>query len=256
MQSDKTPDGEYKMAQLVRSNQALYEYTVAFGVPAVSGKDSCKNDSTRGGRKISIPPTLLISSLGQIDDVRRAVTMQPKKSGSLIYMIGETRNELGASEWHRMLAEENGTPERTGGAVPAVNAELAKKIYTAMNRATDAGILLSSHTPSKGGLAIGLALMCIGAGLGADVELANIPAPEKLNDDELLFSESNSRFIVTVAPEDAAVFEEYFAGVPFAQIGTVTADKKLTVRGIRGATRIDAGIETLRKPFKKTLYGI
>ena len=258
VQSEKTPDGEYKMAQLVRSNQALYDYTIAFGVPAVSGKDSCKNDSTRGGRKISIPPTLLISSLGQIDDVRKAVTMPLKKAGSLIYIIGETKNELGASEWFRMLAEEQGAPENYGGEVPTVNAAAAKKIYSAMNRAQDEEILLSSHTPSKGGLAVAFALICIGGGLGAEIELATVPSPgkRKLKDDQLLFSETNSRFIVTVDPSNAARFEEIFSGVPFAKIGTVTAEKKLIVRGTKGSTRIDTDLETLRKPFKKTLYGI
>ena len=67
VESEKTPDGAYKMAQLVRSNKALYDYTTLYKTPAVSGKDSCKNDSTRGGKKISIPPTLLVSSIGQID---------------------------------------------------------------------------------------------------------------------------------------------------------------------------------------------
>jgi phosphoribosylformylglycinamidine synthase subunit PurSL len=258
VQSDKTPDGEYKMAQLVRSNKALYDYTIAFGTPAVSGKDSCKNDSTRGGKKISIPPTLLISSIGQIDDVKKAVTMPLKEAGSLIYMVGATKNELGASEWNRMLAEEQGNPWNYGGDVPAVDAKAALAIYRAMNKAQDEGILLSSHTPSKGGLAVGFALICMGGGLGAEIDLAKAPTPgkRKLKDDQILFSESNSRFVVSVKPENAARFEELFAGLPVAQIGTVTADKKLVVKGVKGATRIDTDLDSLRKPFKKTLYGI
>ena len=83
VESEKTPDGAYKMAQLVRSCQALYDLTTLYKTPAVSGKDSCKNDSTRGGKKISIPPTLLISSVGQISDVRQAVTMPSKRQAIL-----------------------------------------------------------------------------------------------------------------------------------------------------------------------------
>ena len=81
VQSDKTPDGEYKLAQLVRANQALYDYTTAFGVPCISGKDSMKNDYSIGDTKISIPPTLLFSTIGKMDDVRKAVTMDAKKAG-------------------------------------------------------------------------------------------------------------------------------------------------------------------------------
>jgi phosphoribosylformylglycinamidine synthase len=98
----------------------------------------------------------------------------------------------------------------------------------------------------------------MGGGLGAEIDLAKVSTPgkRKLKDDSILFSESNSRFIVSVKPENVARFEELFAGLPVAQIGTVAADKKLTVKGVKGAMRIDTDLETLRKPFKKTLYGI
>ena len=114
--SEKTPDGPYKMAQLVRANKALYDVCTAFKVPPISGKDSMKNDSVRGGRKISIPPTVLFSTIAKMDDVRRAVTMNFKKAGDLIYVIGLTKNELGASEYFRMLAEEQGAPVATMAA--------------------------------------------------------------------------------------------------------------------------------------------
>ena len=100
VQSEKTPDGEYKLAQLVRANQALYDYCKAFGVPLISGKDSMKNDYLIGGTKISIPPTVLISALGKIDDVRKAVTMDAKRPGDLVYILGETLDELGGSEYY------------------------------------------------------------------------------------------------------------------------------------------------------------
>ncbi len=102
VQSEKTPDGEYKLAQLVRANQALYDYCKAFGVPLISGKDSMKNDYLIGGTKISIPPTVLISALGKIDDIRKAITMDAKRSGDLVYVLGDTlKNWEGPSIMHR-----------------------------------------------------------------------------------------------------------------------------------------------------------
>ncbi len=247
VESDKTPDGAYKMAQLVRSNKALYDYTTLYKTPAVSGKDSCKNDSTRGGKKISIPPTLLISSLGQIDDVSKAVTMPFKDAGDIIYIIGETRDELGASAYFRMLAEAQGSPESYGGNVPIVDGETALKIYRAMNKATDAGLLKSATTPTKGGLAVSLALACVGGQLGADVDLSDLG----VDGDVALFSESNSRFVVTVAPENAAELEALFSGTAMRKIGTVVDRKNLKIDGL-----VSVELDDLVQPFKETLYGV
>ncbi len=190
--------------------------------------------------------------------MRKAVTLPLKEAGSLIYMVGVTKKELGASEWFRMLAEEQGAPWNYGGDVPTVDAEAALALYRAMNQAADEELLLSSHTPSKGGLAVGLALITLGGQLGAEIDLATIPTAgrRKLKDDEILFSESNSRFIVSVKPGNAVRFEALFAGLPVAQIGTVTAEKRLLVKGVNGAARIDTDLDALRKPFKKTLHGI
>jgi len=251
VESEKTPDGAYKMAQLVRANQALYEITTLYKTPAVSGKDSCKNDSTRGGKKISIPPTLLISSMGQIDDVKKAVTMPLKEVGDLIYVIGETKDELGASAYYRKLAEEQGMPMNYGGTVPSVDGETALKIYEAMNQATDAELLKSATTPSKGGLAIALALISIGGQLGAEIDLEKAPKVGRLDGATLLFSESNSRFIVTVAPEKAAQLERLFEGLPIAKVGVVVAEPKLSIQG-----SMDVSLESLTQPFKSTLHGV
>ena len=248
VESDKTPDGAYKMAQLVRSNKALYDLTTLYKTPAVSGKDSCKNDSTRGGKKISIPPTLLISSIGQIDDVNKAVTMPLKDAGDVIYVIGETKDELGASAYYRLLAEAQGAPENYGGTVPAVDGEKALEIYAAMNKATNAGLLKSATSPSKGGLGIALALIAVGGQLGASVDLSSLGGFDAATQ---LFSESNSRFIVSVAPEKAAELEALFSGLPVTKIGEVIADKTLKIAG-----SIDVELDALEKPFKETLLGV
>jgi phosphoribosylformylglycinamidine synthase len=247
--SEKTPDGPYKMAQLVRANKALYDFTTAFGVPCVSGKDSMKNDSVRGGRKISIPPTVLFSTIGRMDDVRHAVTMPFKQPGDLIYVIGSTNDELGASEFHRLLAAEQNAPERFGGIIPKVNAEIALRIYRAMESAIAAGILRSSHTPSLGGLAVAFSLAALGGALGAEIDLSKVPAQEGLGTDALLFSESNSRFVVTVAPEKAGDLESLLSGIPFGCVGAVTASGLLKVGEI-----IEADLEAMRRAFKRTLW--
>ena len=242
--SEKNPDGPYKMAQLVRANKALYDVTTAFKVPPISGKDSMKNDSVRGGRKISIPPTVLFSAIAKMDDVGRAVTMNFKKPGDLIYVIGLTKNELGASEFFRMLAAEQGAPSNYGGEAPKLDIRQALAIYRAMGEATNAGLLRSSHTPTLGGLAVAFALAAVGGELGAEIDLAAVPtedpaSPGKaglrgasgVTEDGRLFAESNSRFVVTCAPENAAAIESLFHGLPCAKVGMVTPERTLKIGG-------------------------
>jgi phosphoribosylformylglycinamidine synthase II len=256
VKSEKTPDGPYKMAQLVRANKALYDVTTAFKVPAISGKDSMKNDSVRGNRKISIPPTVLFSTIGVIEDVRRAVTMYFKHPGDSIYVVGITRNELGASEYHRMLAREQGTPAAYGGTVPTLDIQGALAIYRTMSEATAGELLRSSHTPTLGGLAAAFALPAIGGGLGADIDLSSLVCEGALDDDAKLFSESNSRFVITCRPEDAEATEALFRNAPCAGVGTVAAEPRLRIKGAGGRTIVDMKIEALRRSFKETLYGI
>jgi phosphoribosylformylglycinamidine synthase len=247
VESEKTPDGAYKMAQLVRSCKALYDLTTLYKTPAVSGKDSCKNDSTRGGKKISIPPTLLISSVGQISDVGQAVTMPFKAVGDLIYVVGETYDELGASAYYRWLAEAQGKPEAFGGAVPQVQGEQALALYRAMNQATAQGLLQSATSPSKGGLALALALATMGSEQGAQIDLSGVAS----NAIVALFSESNSRFVISVKPDDQQGVEALFAGGSLQLIGEVVEGDALTLKGLATLER-----EAMRQRFKATLAGV
>jgi len=256
VQSDKTPDGHYKLAQLVRANMALYDTTKAFGVPLISGKDSMKNDSTRGGVKISIPPTLLFSVLAKIDDVRKAVTLDAKCSGDLVYIVGETRPELGASEYYRYLARRDGHPERIGNSAPRLCPHVATKTCEAMSRAVGNGLVHSAHAPGKGGLGVGLAKVAFGGEVGLEIDLARVPAAGVARDDGLLFSESNSRFIVTVARDRRVGFEETLAGVPHACVGEVTAEPRLRIRGLAGKLVVDDDVLELKKKWKATLDAI
>ena len=244
VQSEKTPDGEYKLAQLVRANEALADYTKAFLVPCISGKDSMKNDSTRGGRKISIPPSLLFSMISKMDDIRKSVTPDAKQSGDLVYVIGRTLPELGGSEYFAMLGA-------LGNQVPKVDAERAKAIYRAVSAATDAELVQSLTTPALGGLGVAFARVAMAGRLGLEIDLDAIPA-EGCSDVETLFSESNSRFVATVRPSDRAAFEEKLKGIPFACVGTVTEQPELTFRSKAGGEKHIA-LEALLNAYKGTL---
>ncbi len=244
VQSEKTPDGEYKLAQLVRANQALYDYTKAFQTPCISGKDSMKNDSTRGGKKISIPPTVLFSVISRMEDITKSVTLDAKKPGDLVYVIGETKPELGGGEFLYMLGY-------TGNEVPKVDADYAKRIFKAVSDVTEAELAHSLHTPASGGLGVGFAKKAIAGRLGMKVDLDKVPAADGLAPYEVLFSESNSRFIMTVAPQDAAQVEALLADVPFARVGEVT-DRgvlELVSEGEVSEVAIDAMVSAYKSPL-------
>src|SRR3989339_226578 len=138
VQTEKNPDGDYKLAQLIRANEALYDITTAYGVPCISGKDSMKNDYQIGSVRISVPPTLLFSTIGKIEDVRKAVTMDIKKPGDLVYVLGKTWRELGGSEWYA----QNGA---IGNSVPKVRPKTAKLLYQRLSLAIRDGLVASCH---------------------------------------------------------------------------------------------------------------
>ncbi len=246
VQSEKTPDGEYKLAQLVRANMALYDYTRAFGVPCISGKDSMKNDYLIGSTKISIPPTVLFSVVSVVPDVRRCVTMDAKRATDLVYLLGETRPELGASEYFALQGF-------TGNEVPKVDAVKAKALYEALSRAIERGIVASCHDCSDGGLGVALAETSFAGGLGMDIDLRRVPSAGIERNDFLLFSESPSRFVATVHPEFQRDFEACLKGNPLAQVGRVVSGSDLTIVGLQGTTVVRADIADLREAWKSPL---
>jgi len=239
VQSEKTPDGEYKLAQLVRANKALYCYTTAFGVPCISGKDSMKNDYLIGNTKISIPPTVLFSVMAKIEDVRKAVTMDAKRPGDLVYALGETFDELGGSEYYAMM-------EYVGNAVPTVDAKRAKGLYRRLNEATEKGLVASCHDCSDGGLAVALAETAFAGMLGMEIDLGKVPATALDRDDLVLFSETQSRFVVTISPHSKDAFEALLKGVVYGILGQVTSAPVFTVTGLSGREIIRASIQDLK----------
>jgi phosphoribosylformylglycinamidine synthase len=243
--SEKTPDGEYKAAQLVRANKALYDYCVAMGVPLISGKDSMKNDYQIGDTKISIPPTVLFSVIGKIEDVRQAVSMDVKRPGDLVYLLGVTRDECGGSEYYSSRGV-------LGCNVPKVDAGVALARYKAVNAAQRSGLIRSCHDLSDGGLGVALAEKAFAGGFGIQADLGKVAVEGALRVDTLLFSESQSRLLVTVRPEQQAAFEALFAGQVASLIGEVTAAPRLQLT-LAGQTIIDSDILELKEAWQAPL---
>jgi phosphoribosylformylglycinamidine synthase len=249
VQSEKTPDGEYKMAQLVRANKALYDYCVAFGIPLISGKDSMKNDFFDGVTKISIPPTVLFSVIGKMDDVNKSVTMDAKSPGDIVYLLGRTAFELGGSEYYASKGF-------VGNRVPLVDAEKALQRYRAYSEAVEKGLVASCHDLSDGGLAVALAETAFAGGFGLEVDLSRVifsGVSCDRRDEVLLFSESASRLLVTVRPEDKAAFEATMAGTSFSRIGTVTGEHALTITGLQGPVVLNGEINDLKEAWQSPL---
>jgi phosphoribosylformylglycinamidine synthase II len=247
--SDKTPDGPYKMAQLVRSNQALYDVCMDYNLPLISGKDSMKNDFYDGTTKISIPPTLLFSVIGKIDDARKAVTMDVKRPGDIVYLLGKTGDELGGSEYLALSGA-------IGNNIPKVDTAGAYQRYKAYHEAVNQGTVASCHDLSDGGLAVAAAESAFAGGYGVTLDLSRVlwkgEAAGK-SDVALLFSESASRHIVTVHPGKRDQFEAIISGNCFASIGMVTEDPALSIVGLNGATVVKSGLSELKEAWQQTL---
>ena len=246
VQSEKTPDGEYKLAQLVRANMALYDYTTIFGVPCISGKDSMKNDYLIGATKISIPPTVLFSAISVITDVRKCVTMDGKRAGDRVYVLGETFNEMGASEYFALF-------NSLGNQVPKVNARKAKALYEALGKSMGRGLVASCHDCSDGGLGVAFAETAFAGALGMEVDLRKVPSSGVDRNDVLLFSESQSRFVVTVHSENQAAFEDCLKGNCFAEVGKMAEGRTFKVLGLGKKIVVQADIFDLKEAWQQPL---
>lgn len=243
------------LGSLVRAALACHDMAVAFGTPFISGKDSLNNEFRPAGSAttICIPPSLLISAIGIVPDLSQCVTMDVKTPGNFIFIVGWTHDELGGSHYCRIHGQ-------LGANVPQVNPRLARRLFLTLHRAIRAGLVRACHDLSEGGLAVAAAEMAFAGGFGMRLFLHQVPhklapppevvkntakVPEEFRRDQnsclfawpeaiptLLFSESNSRFLVEVRPEDAARFEEIFSGLPCALIGEVVETPYLEIVGL------------------------
>ncbi|MFZ5501626.1 MAG: phosphoribosylformylglycinamidine synthase subunit PurL, partial [Candidatus Micrarchaeota archaeon] len=222
VKSEKTPDGEQKLGTLVRACIALYDCATGYGIPFISGKDSMKNDYYSGERKYSIPPTLLVTVVGKISSIHRAVSTEFKKPGDYIYVLGTTREEMGGSEFYRLF---NGV----GNTTPQLYPEEHIPLYKALSAAMEDGLVASAHDVSDGGIAVAFAESALGFSLGAELDMAQA-ACETDDRSAMLFSESAGRFIVSVSPENVERFEAAMKGTVCRKAGRVRGDKRLIIK--------------------------
>ena len=253
VESPKTPDGRYKLAQLVRANRAIDDTCRAYRLPCISGKDSMKNDATLNGEKISVPPTILFSLVGNHPDVRKAVSSDFKTPGDAIYLLGETHQELGASELAFMLSDEGSGG--IGGAVPQIDTGRNLAMYRALTTAMRQSLVRSAHDCSDGGLAPALTECCFGSDSGAEVDLAALWEDcDTLDKWGALFGESLGRILVSVKQSDRTAFEETMAGQTCNHLGTVSTGDTITIS--KGEhTLLTASMGALRDAWKGALDG-
>ena len=237
-----TPNLPDRLGSLVRAAQGCHDAAIAYQAPFISGKDSLNNEYTDAdGQKRAIPGTLLISALGVLPDIRHTASADFKTAGNFIYLLGETRPELGGSIFYDLFAE-------VGASAPRPYADPLKRMR-ALHRAIVGDLVRAVHDLSEGGLAVALAEMCIGGDLAAEIDLAYVPHPAPLPDASLLFSESLGRFLIEVEPRHADAFEKLCAGLPLARIGHVADSDRLIIRGQDGQPCIDLTLSTLRTAF-------
>ena len=240
-------DKPEQLGSLVLASQACYDMAKVYKTPFISGKDSLNNEFNAGKRTISIPPTLLISAIGVVDDVRKTISSDMKEEGSLIYVVGKTYAEMGASRYFI----ENG---KKGGVIPRVDPLASFKTMKEMFKAINSGLVKSCHDCSEGGLAVALAEMLFGGNLGADVQLKKVPRPASVKrNDVILFSESNSRYIVEILPENKVEFEKAMKNSHVAVIGKVTGKAEMNVYGVDGKVVISCAVGALKKNWIKPI---
>jgi len=237
------PEKSDRLGSLVRACQACYDIAKAYRTPFISGKDSLYNESPLG----PITPTLLITAIGILPDLRSTVSMELKNPKNLIYLLGNTYPELGGSEYYKLKGY-------IGASIPKLQPFKARKNYYNFTKAIDYGLVKSCHDLSEGGLATAAAEMAFTSNIGLTLDLNAIPNNTKsiTRNDFLLFSESNSRLLIEVSPKDQSDFEAVMKN-SCTLIGETTNNTKLQIHGLNNRPVIDASLSELRIAWKKTL---
>jgi len=241
-----------QLGSLVRASLGCYDASKAFGTPFISGKDSLHNEYIVGKRRVSIPGTLLISAISVTGDVTKCITMDFKEAGSLIYIVGGTFNELGGSYYFGL----NGV---TGNSVPTVDLKRARSVMEKLSAAIRARLVSACHDCSEGGIGVAAAEMAFAGGLGAEISLSEVPYGQKYppsggrRNDHILFSESNTRFIVEVSKENRAEFEKSMKGAVIGLIGRVIDSGDFAVYGLDGKVAVRTDIAEMKEAWQGPL---
>ena len=233
---------------IVRACQACYDGAMGYGAPFISGKDSLNNEFVCGdGTRIAIPYTLLISAIGIVEDIGRCVTMDVKEAGNRLFIVGQTKNELGGSHYYKVHGQ-------LGAMVPKLDIKLAAETARRISLAIEKGLVRACHDCSEGGLATALAEMAFAGGLGIEADLRGLPiATDCVRTEAQLFSESNARYLVEVSPENYHAFAELMLNLPFGQIGEVVNEKRLRIVDRKQKTVIDQPLDVMKAAWQKPL---
>ena len=246
------PERPETLGTLVLAAQACHDTAIAYQTPFISGKDSLYNEYVHEGVSLAIPPTLLISALGQIPDIRNCVTMDLKEAGNSLYILGATTDCLAGSIWFENMGLQ-------GGRVPKVDPSTGRLTFAALHEAISKGAIRSCHDISDGGLAACAAEMCIAGRFGASLQLPSVPvSSHAVPESSILFSECPSRFIVEVRKADESLFQAILEdhGVSaWGRIGTVedSREARLIIQGGQSSNLIDISIERLLSFWKRSL---
>jgi len=236
-----------RLGALVRAAQACFDMSIAYGTPFISGKDSLYNEYEANGESICIPHTLLISAMAVMEDVRKAVSMDLKEAGDLIYLVGTTHKEMGGSHYYALH-------NSVGNSVPKVDPGKARTLMDALSSAARRGLIQACHDCSEGGLAVAAAEMAFSGDLGMTLHLDRVPLGEDIRrNDFILFSESNSRFLVEVRASDKDTFEEIMRGIDFAVVGEANGSSILNVVGLNKQRVVSSSLTKLKESWQRPL---
>jgi phosphoribosylformylglycinamidine synthase len=235
------PEYMDRLGGLLYASKGCYDTAKIYEAPFVSGKDSLYNESPLG----AVNPTLLITSLGIVPDIRKTISMELKKSGNLIYIVGSTYSEIGGSEYLRLYGE-------LGGSVPKLRPKQNIVTYKRVLKAMDNKLVRACHDCSEGGLAIALSEMAFTGSLGLDIDVGKVPISEKMRHSVLLFSESNGRLLLEVPANKKDEFEFILDDNIISCIGVVKKDPVLSLT-LNNDNFIEIELSRLMKSWKTPL---
>lgn len=208
-----------------------------FNLPIPSGNVSFYNETEFS----TVPPTPVILGVGIVDDVRKCVTSDLKEQENILYLIGETKDEMGGSEYYKLMG---GFSKK----VPDVDVSMLEKSMNALLAAIHGGTIASCHDVSHGGIAVSVTEMALGGDRGAYVELTERGGPRT---DVKFFSETNGRWVVEVWKDREEDFIKLFKGIPVRKIGMVRGSSVIMVDI---DIKIAIFLDDLREAWRNTLY--
>lgn len=241
-------DREENLGALVRASVACYDGAMAYRTPFISGKDSLNNEfTTESGEVIAIPPTLLISAIGIVDDAKQCVTMDAKSAGNLLIQVGQTKESLGAAHVGFVGGVVN-------NELPKVDLKRAPQQLAKVAELIAKGLVRSAHDCSEGGMLLAGAEMAFAGGIGLNIDLGGVPSGEALSETAACFAETPSRILLEIEPGQfdtvARLLTE--ADVPFGEVGRFNESDRVTVQS-SGGQLMDAGLDELRDAWKQPL---